>query len=276
MWRPAHVHTITHTDAASQLSGAAGGWGAWLAHAPAEAATRTAELVYLVHMLLSCLLWGLRLTEHGTPPHQWNYPHGRNYKPWPIVLLPAFNRNGAMRGKNAEIITDNQNVCSAFDKGQGSCAQVCQGDTRHLPLLRISGHPLVNHLGAPWSVDPTTRRTAFLKCMVNGDDLMLLPSTFALLSQAWGPFSVDLFASDRSHQLPCYYACHFTPGSAGVSAFCHPWSTASRNLLWAFPRFSILSRVWQHVCARIILFIVPYWPASPCMVEICISTWDQR
>jgi hypothetical protein len=36
------------------------------------------------------------------------------------------------------------------------------------------------------------------------DEYKLSPSIFKELKQKWGPFSVDMFASDLNHQLPKY------------------------------------------------------------------------
>jgi ribonuclease HI len=264
MWRPSHVHTIIHTDAAGRSPGAAGGWGAWLAHAP-DAASRT-ELVYPSPHAFTQPFMGPQ--AHGA----WDSAASVESSTWQELQavansITAFNRHGAMRGKNVEIVTDNQNVCSAIDEGKVH-APKCVKATQDIFLYCASQNI---HLSTTWVPRGLNAQADSLSKMVDGDDIMLLPSTFARLSQAWGPFSVDLFASDRSHQLPCYYTRRFTPGSAGVNAFCHPWSTTSRNPAWAFPPFSILSRVWQHARAlsASLVLIVPHWPTSPWWKYVC-------
>jgi hypothetical protein len=72
--------------------------------------------------------------------------------------IAAFNRHGVMRGQNVDIVTDNQSVCSALDEGKvhaPKCVKVTKVIFLYCASLLSSGHPVVNHLGTPWTQHPS-------------------------------------------------------------------------------------------------------------------------
>jgi hypothetical protein len=52
------------------------------------------------------------------------------------------------------------------------------------------------------------------------------------LSNTFGPFSIDLFASNLSHHLPKFYSKYWCQGTAGVDAFAFDWGD---EICWVVP-----------------------------------------
>jgi hypothetical protein len=102
---------------------------------------------------------------------------------------------------------------------------------------------------------------------VDKSDVRLNPSVFQSLNALWGPFSIDLFASAASTQLPCYYSAMHTPSTSGVNAFAHPWAKAC----YAFPAFHTIGKVWHHAheCSAVMCLILPIWRSAQWWDWVC-------
>ena len=68
-------------------------------------------------------------------------------------------------------------------------------------------------------------------------DWKLLPEVLAKICQKLGTPSIDLFASQMSHQLPVYMAWKPDPGSQASNAMYQPWT---KMFPYAFPPFSLI------------------------------------
>ncbi|GIL54539.1 hypothetical protein Vafri_10020 [Volvox africanus] len=67
-------------------------------------------------------------------------------------------------------------------------------------------------------------------------DWKLCPDVFQHLNTVWGPFMLDLFATDENFQLEPYYTFHYTTRTHGVNAFTHHWQSRA----WCNPPFRII------------------------------------
>ena len=81
---------------------------------------------------------------------------------------------------------------------------------------------------------------------------------FQLLSDQWGPYTVDLFADNVNHKVCKFYSRYWTEGTAGVDAFAHDWQFEN---CWAVPPVGLVGRVIKHIVRYRAhgTLIVPYW-----------------
>ena len=93
-------------------------------------------------------------------------------------------------------------------------------------------------------------------------DWRLNPHLFNLLNQLWGPFTVDLFATRLSRQLPKFYSWRPDPESAGTNALIQDWRD---SIGYAHPPWCLVGRVLQKVLAQevTVTLIAPVWPSQP-------------
>jgi hypothetical protein len=96
----------------------------------------------------------------------------------------------------------------------------------------------------------------------DNDDWKLRPEIFARISQWWGPFTIDRFASELNKQLPRFNSRWWCPGTEAVDAFTQHWGA---DFNWLNPPFSLIPRVLLHMrfCKAKGVLIVPKWESRP-------------
>lgn len=93
-------------------------------------------------------------------------------------------------------------------------------------------------------------------------DWQLHPEIFRAISQLWGPFEVDMFASRANAQLTTYFSWRPDPAATAIDAMVQPWDTIYG---FANPPWVLLSRVLAKIRAeqaRVVL-VAPVWPTRP-------------
>lgn len=102
----------------------------------------------------------------------------------------------------------------------------------------------------------------FLSKVRDVDDFALQPGIFQQILRAFGPLSVDRFASSYNAQLPVFWSDLWSPHSAGANAFTVSWS-GSRS--YCFPPPRLVARVLEHAleCSAEIVLVVLDWPGQP-------------
>jgi ribonuclease HI len=236
IWRSPVVHQVVHTDAAGRKNMLmAGGWGAHISDDSA------------IHL------------AHGT----WSQEEVDNDLSSSTYLeLLAVHRaleafSPLQPGSNIQVSTDNQNVFRAIEFG--SCkAPMCVRAMQDIFLYCV--HQRLN-LSASWVPRELNTVADALSKFVDHGDIRFSPTEFLLVSTAFGPFHTDVFASDRSAQVPRFFSRFHCPGSAGVNAFAHPWPAIS----WAFPPACLLAQALAYGKATQahVAFVLPYWPSAP-------------
>lgn len=91
----------------------------------------------------------------------------------------------------------------------------------------------------------------------------LSPGIFTEISQRFGPFDVDLFASRLNNQCSLYCSWKPDPSASYVDAFTVDWGKINNPYL--FPPFSVIMRCLQKICTdktRATL-ITPLWSTQP-------------
>jgi ribonuclease HI len=240
MWPDSSINTIIHTDAAGRSDVTVGGWGGW---------TTDAEAVLVAH--------GYWTAEETLTSSTW-----RELQAVLLALRSLVNVPNLVVGQSVQVVTDNTAVCSALNLGR-SFAAPCVEVVKE--IFWFSTHHNVV-LSAVWVPRQDNATADEISKWVDRSDFQFAPECFAHLHEAWGPFSVDLFANANSAQLPTYFSRFYTPTSSGVDAFSQRWL----GHCWAFPPFGLLNRFWRQVtsCGPVeITVVVPYWPTS--------SWWDR-
>ena len=97
-------------------------------------------------------------------------------------------------------------------------------------------------------------------------DWLLDRGVFQDLQRRWGSFDIDLFASERCHQIRRFVTRHQQKGAYSVDAFTLDW--AEFRLCWINPPWSLIPRVLAHLaeCAdsRSVdaVVVTPMWPSQ--------------
>lgn len=95
----------------------------------------------------------------------------------------------------------------------------------------------------------------------------LHPVVFAHLTEVWGPFSIDLFASETNHLLPRFFSWIASDEAEGIDCFRHPWPKGA----FAHPTPSLIGRVLEKVkreAVQDLVLIAPSWPTAPWWPDI--------
>ena len=85
--------------------------------------------------------------------------------------------------------------------------------------------------------------------------------SFDRIAERWGPFSMDWFASDWSHQVDRFCSKYWTIDSTGMDAFGQDWSQEEG---FFHPPVGDVARVLEKMetdRARGVL-VIPDWPGS--------------
>ena len=86
----------------------------------------------------------------------------------------------------------------------------------------------------------------YLSRMMDYDDWGISPKVFEEeIDNAWGPHTVDRFASDYNAKLCRFNSRFWNPGSEAMDAFTVDWSHES-NYFW--PPVHLVARVLHHAC----------------------------
>jgi hypothetical protein len=234
LWPPTHVHTLIHTDAAGRSRFSFGGWGGW---AQVEAQPRRT----------AAGRWAF-----DTAPFSSTFLETQAV--W--LVLQSLNRKGELDGQRILLRTDNKSAAAILNKGASVVPEiqdVCMNLLWYCIERKID-------LRADWVPRELNTLADALSKAEESCDWQLNPREFKRLSQLWGPFDIDLFASATNHQLPRYYSYHHTPDCAGVNAFAFKWGKRA----WCNPPFAIIARVLDHArtCGARLCLVVPFWPSA--------------
>ena len=101
----------------------------------------------------------------------------------------------------------------------------------------------------------------FYSRMNDTDNCSIDNENFNIISNKYGPFSVDRFANNLNKKVNKFNSKYFCPGTLHVNAFTDEWS---RDHNWLCPPISCIGSVLRHLIlskARGTL-LVPIWPSS--------------
>jgi len=118
--------------------------------------------------------------------------------------------------------------------------------------------------------------TADMLSRTGNDDLewSLSQDVFQAICQSFPMLKVDLFASRINAKFEKYVSRLPDPRATAIDAFSFEWSS---NEYYAFPPFSIISRILQkvqHNETELLLLIAPLWPAQiwwPILIQMIVQ-----
>ena len=97
---------------------------------------------------------------------------------------------------------------------------------------------------------------------VDKSEWKLSPIIFDKICRSCGIPEIDLFASHLSNQVPAYMSWRPNPYIIAVDALQQPWHG---HLLYAFPPFSLITRVLSKIRRErvLVILITPAWNSQP-------------
>ena len=172
-------------------------------------------------------------------------------------VTKSFNQHSELRGKRILIHTDNQAVFFIINKAGSRTATIhdlCKQFLWYCITSAIDVH-------ANWIPREQNELADFYSKEVDSSDWKLRPDVFALLTDRFGTFDIDLFASYNNYQVKDYYSLYYTPTCSGIDAFNFHWGRAC----WCNPPFFQMARVLAHAfaCSARMCLICPFTPTAP-------------
>ena len=106
-------------------------------------------------------------------------------------------------------------------------------------------------------------------------DWQLDPSISQGINNKWSPFTIDLFASRLTAQLPRFVSWNPDPEAGAVDAFTLDWSQLRG---YAFPPFALIGRCLRQVLRKSVsqlTIVAPVWetqPWYPLLLEMLVDS----
>lgn len=96
---------------------------------------------------------------------------------------------------------------------------------------------------------------------VDRDDWSVSQECFEFFEQAFGPHTVDCFASAENTKLKKFYSRYWEPACAGVDGLCHSWNGEN---CWCVPPVQLIQQVlWKVERSGIeATLLIPEWPSA--------------
>ncbi len=233
IWAPSHMHTVkVFTDAAGSSDWTYGGWGGWSDMGGRRMASGRWQMD--TKGLSSGFLEMLAIDR----------------------VIRSINSDGSLTRQRVLLHTDSQ-VAHAVLSKWGSMVPNIQDVCSDLFWYCLQ-HSI--RLVATWIPRTLNVLSDSLSKHEELSDWQLNPALFRELEHEWGPFVVDLFASEENHQCERFFSFFYTPSSAGVNAFAQFWPRTS----WCNPPFAVIGRALRHAaaCQTRMAMLLPFWPGA--------------
>ncbi len=129
-------------------------------------------------------------------------------------------------------------------------------------------------LEVEWIPRTINEQADYISRLVDTDDWIISHQLFKVISESWGPFTVDCFATFYNTKLPRFFSRFWNPGSSGTDAFAQNWS--EENCLMV-PPVVLIPSVLKHLysCKSKGVLVCPQWPSSPFwpLLWSCFTPW---
>ena len=141
----------------------------------------------------------------------------------------------------------------------GSKSRACNDIARRIWKFTLEKNNFLSSAHLPGKQNIVADRAS--RVFNDRSEWMLHQGVFQKLSQLWGPFEMDLFASRLNKQVSTYVSWKPDPGAAAVDAFSIVWN---REPFYAFPPFALIHRCLQKIIVDEAegVIIVPMWPTQ--------------
>ena len=206
--------------------------------------------------------WGgcipsLNLEASGTWNKEVSFKHS-NYRELLTVLIVIKSFLPHLKNKSVQVLSDNVTAVAYINHLGGRDKEFNDVVTALFTLCLENGIRLTaKHLAGDLNF-----RADLLSRQMSPYEWRLHPALFKALDIAWGPHTVDRFASWRTAQLPVYNSYFADPYTSGVDAFAQQWSN---HINFLNPPFFLLNRVIDKVIKdrAAATIIAPMWPNQP-------------
>lgn len=198
-------------------------------------------------------------SAHGYFPHHLSHNFASSTLREVLGILRCLQSFcSLLHSSSVQILTDNHNapiICK-----RGSPNSDLNTVAKQIWSL-VRAHRIFVHV--TWVPRSLNQAADALSHFHDASDWSLHPSIFHALHRAWGPFSIDRFASHTNRLLPRFNSFFWCPDSAGVNAlhqtdwhlhfnWCHPPYSQIPQLL------SLLIRTQAQAAV-----LLPFWPSRP-------------
>ena len=199
--------------------------------------------------------------EHGChiAHGQW-LPHkasqSSTWKELRAVRLVSENLVTKLRNQRVRWLSDNQNVCRIITTG----SRKPQLQVEALAIFSVSAANNIR-IDLDWIPRAENDLADYLSRITDYDDWSLDHATFISIDLAWGPHTVDRFASHYNAQIPRFNSRFWSPGTEAVDAFTVDWHDDNN---WLCPPVYLIPRSLRHAqnCHARGTLVVPEWPSA--------------
>ena len=246
-------------------------WASSIADYSSQPIWHSPGAVRVVYSDASDTGYGGYVVEHGpcVAYGQWAGKEAAQSSTWrELTAVLRVLSAVATKLRNARVrwFTDNQNVAQILQVGS-------KKPSLHAVALKVFALSIHFHirLEPEWIPRELNEKADYLSRIIDLDDWLLNPSVFAELDAAWGPHTVDRFASFQNTQLCGFNSRCWNPGSEAVDAYTVNW--AGENNWWC-PPIPLIPRVIRHaqICRARGTLIAPLWPSAPFWPMVCSAS----
>lgn len=134
----------------------------------------------------------------------------------------------------------------------------------HADVIRLAAVLRERRLGieATWLPSVENRWADRLSRERDTSDWRLALWAWAALDAAWGPLTIDRFATTLNTQLPRFNSAVACPGAEAVDAYAQPWGGERNYCNPPFAQAAVaLRKCWEERATAV--FVLPVWPAQP-------------
>ena len=175
-----------------------------------------------------------------------------------LAVLYAIESFPSVRGPGVVRVRTDSRVTMAVINALSSRSPRLMAEVRRLrALLRHRGLGIE----ATWLASVENVHADRLSREPDATDWQLTPAAFSSLSAAWGPFTVDRFATTLNAKLPRFNSVRACPGAEAVNAYEQPWAGELNYCAPPFAQAAAALRKCYHEVASAV-FVLPAWPAQ--------------
>ena len=205
--------------------------------------------------------WGA-VRDHHTTGGRWSPVEAElhiNELELKAVLFALRSLCNDVSNKHIRIMSDNTTTVCYINNMGGSKSRACYDIARRIWKLALERNNFLSSAHLPGKQNIVADRES--RVFNDRTEWMLHQGVFQKLSQLWGPFEVDLFASRLNKQISTYVSWKPDPGATAVDALSIVWI---KKPFYAFPPFALIHRCLQKIIVDEAegVIIVPMWPTQ--------------
>ena len=188
------------------------------------------------------------------------------------ILLGLQSFFKECKSVHIRIETDNTTALAYINKLGGVQSMQCHRVAKDIWIWAIEKNIHLSAVHLPGSENVLADKAS--RVFDENTEWTLCNSIFENLSDRYGPFDIDLFASRLNAKITTYCSWKPDPGAQFIDALQAIW--AQFNNFYAFPPFSVIMKCLRKVGidrARGMI-IVPYWPTQswfPKLMAMCVK-----